>query len=207
MVILEYLSQCPSIDVESKNNNGRTALHYASQQGKLPAVKCLVEKCGSRSRDCVDKKNITPLHLAADNGHFDIVKYLCSNKVNCMAQDNNGTIPLHTAALKGFTDIVVLLAGQNNCNPMECDHLGRTALHCACQEGYLAIVQFLVEEKGCNPNVKEFDNNLSPLHYAIRNGQTHVVKYLCGLATECRDRVRRLTGSKLCVQSLSEWAF
>ena len=118
-----------------------------------------------------------------------------------MAQNNNGTIPLHTAALKGFTDIVVLLAGQNNCNPMGCDHRGRTALHCACQEGYLAIVQFLVEEKGCNPNVKEFDNNLSPLHYAIMNGQTHVVKYLCGLQnvdTESVDSQGRNCVFKAC---------
>ena len=112
VVILEYLSQCPSIDVESKNNNGRTALHYASQQGKLPVVKCLIEQCGSRNRDGVDEKNITPLHLAADNGHFDIVKYLCSNKVNCSdpsRRDDFGRTPLHYAAQSGHAAIAKFL--------------------------------------------------------------------------------------------------
>ena len=95
-----------------------------------------------------------------------------------MVQNENGTIPLHIAARKGFENIVKLLASGNT---NHCDNKGLTPLHFACQEGQLAIVKLLAIQQGCNPNVQDIENHLSPLQYAVIKGHVHVVKFLCKL--------------------------
>jgi ankyrin repeat protein len=53
-----------------------------------------------------DTSGYTPLHLACDKGHIDIVNILlkCNSNVNLC--DNNGYTPLHVACDKGHIDIV-----------------------------------------------------------------------------------------------------
>ena len=190
-----------NFDINSKDFKGRTPLMAATQKGHAKIVKFLV----SRNECAVDEatnSGITALHLATHAGHSEIVTILLHDgHCDCMAEDKDGTVALHLAALKGYTDIVELLAGQNNCNPSHADHKGHNALHCACQEGHLAIVRLLIDEKGCDPNRREYENRLSPLHYAVVQGHKCVVEYMCGLEsvdTEAIDKQGRNCVFKAC---------
>ena len=52
----------------------------------------------------------TPLHLASEAGHTQVVRILLENGGHVNAQDQmNGETPLHLACEAGFSDIVQLL--------------------------------------------------------------------------------------------------
>jgi len=51
-----------------------------------------------------NKKNVTPLHLAAKMQYTSIVKFLCSTGVNANVEDNQGMTPLHYTTLGLITE-------------------------------------------------------------------------------------------------------
>lgn len=62
----------PRANVDARDlDSGWTALHYASRQGKLPAVEVLIGSqafVGARAPD-----GRTPLHLAAGWGTYEVI--------------------------------------------------------------------------------------------------------------------------------------
>lgn len=56
-----------------------------------------------------DVNRRTPLHLAAREGHTDIVKFLIAKNANLKALDNRNRYPVDEAELKGHNDIHDLL--------------------------------------------------------------------------------------------------
>jgi ankyrin repeat protein len=83
-----------------KDNRGQTPLHYAAKilDGFYP-LKRLTERFQDRyDGDAIndtDHKGMTPLHLAAANGHPRSVQYLIDNQANINAIDQYGNTPLH----------------------------------------------------------------------------------------------------------------
>ncbi|KAL7753727.1 hypothetical protein RI367_000658 [Sorochytrium milnesiophthora] len=68
-------------------------LHVACIHGHLPLVRCLVEH--GADVNCVDWQGWTPLHNAADSGHLDIIKFLCSlpqTKVDAVNGDGESVL-------------------------------------------------------------------------------------------------------------------
>lgn len=85
----------------------------------------------------------TPLHLAAANGHNDVVELLLTNKADVNATDDSGRTPLHLAVTNGNTDTVkLLLANQAKINTR--DIYGTTPLHYAADKGHLEVVKLLL---------------------------------------------------------------
>ena len=75
------------------NQGGITALHWASDKGRLDVVRELL-KAGANV-NAVDEDDWTALHLASNNGHLDVVRELLragadptlKNKEGKMARD------------------------------------------------------------------------------------------------------------------------
>jgi len=85
-------------------------LHIAALENKLAIGRCLIDEGANvniQSDAYLD--NITPLLLAAEDGHKDFVKLLIEHQVDVNAQAKDGFTALHTACLEGHTDIVRLL--------------------------------------------------------------------------------------------------
>ena len=59
-------------DIIMKNNNGTTALHWASHGGQLEIVKLLIEKGNLQKEDIMMKNNYgtIALHWASECGHL-----------------------------------------------------------------------------------------------------------------------------------------
>ena len=59
------------------------------------------------------QEQITPLHFAAQYGHFDVCKYICDNTVLVNPLRSDGNTPLTLAVHRGHIKIARLLHGRN----------------------------------------------------------------------------------------------
>ena len=131
-------------------------------------------------------KDFLTVHWAADNGYFNIVKYLVDITEDKNPRDKNGNRPLHYAAKNGHFNTLKYLVDKevksripglykiNDRNPR--NNVGYTPLHEAALNGHLAIVMYLVDRiDNKNPG-----NNYgtTPLHEAAKMGHIDVVKYI-----------------------------
>ena len=97
-ILLSYTSEVDLLD-----NNGRTALHYASYRGFEDCVSSLLDaKAYPYQKDFLGK---TPFHLAAASGHVYVLKQLIQQATVSLFDskllDNQRYTPLHWAAYKG----------------------------------------------------------------------------------------------------------
>jgi hypothetical protein len=87
--------------------------------------------------------NTTPLHMAIQGGHIDIVKYLLQQGANREARDKENRTPMHCAAQFGQLDIIKTLI-LNGCNQEARGGEGNwTALHFAELHQQSNVVEFL----------------------------------------------------------------
>mmetsp|Transcript_41684 Transcript_41684/g.69636 ORF Transcript_41684/g.69636 Transcript_41684/m.69636 type:complete len:219 (-) Transcript_41684:220-876(-) len=91
---------------------GRTPLHYAARYGQKAAAEalCALGAPGAIKVDAQDKSMWTALHIAAEQGHADVIAVLCKHKahVNKPIEGTTWT-PLLLAADKANTEAVQAL--------------------------------------------------------------------------------------------------
>ena len=85
-------------DIETKDEEGQSPLHWASRSGSLAIVKMLVE---AGAGVCVtDNEGRTCLTLAGANGHTEIVRYLANLPEDCREVDVKQTDRLGNTTLE-----------------------------------------------------------------------------------------------------------
>jgi len=92
-----------------------------------------------------DVGNTSPLSIAVQNGHFDIVKYIVENTTDFDLSDICKP-PLFLAAEKGCHDILVLLL-HSKYNDITKTYLGTTPLEIAVWRNNTKVVQLLIQEE------------------------------------------------------------
>uniref|UniRef100_A0A671VR83 CASK interacting protein 2 n=1 Tax=Sparus aurata TaxID=8175 RepID=A0A671VR83_SPAAU len=97
------------------NKAKKTPLDLACEFGRLKVAQLLLSSNmvaalleGEGGHDSLDSPTTTPLHLAARNGHKDIIKLLLKAGIDINRATKAGT-SLHEAALYGKTEVVRLL--------------------------------------------------------------------------------------------------
>ena len=141
--------------------------------------------------------NVTPLIIAAHNGHLYSVKILLISygadietrgRLKIGDEVSEGCTPLWAAAATGFLDVVKLLIEQN----ADVDGrtlMGSTPLRVAAFMGHLDVVRCLVES-GADVNAHS-DCESSPLMAACYCGHLSVVTYLIDkgalMDLQCKD--------------------
>lgn len=156
--------------------------------GYLEAVKFLITEAGCNPQ-CHDLYGRNLLFLAAQQGHFDTVKYLVDeqnvrrqlvNAVKAAAINGHLCIVQHffeehsldcpiqiacAAARAGHTDIIKYLIEEHSVD-------GYSEVLCiAIEKGYLDIVKYLVKKHS-------IDEHTSALNIAVRSEQLAIIKYL-----------------------------
>jgi ankyrin repeat protein len=89
----------------------------------------------------------SPLYIACQEGHLDIVLKLLDQKVNTDVNKcrDSGASPLYIACQEGHLDIVLqLLDNKVNTDVNKCCDSGESPLYIACQEGHLDIVYICI---------------------------------------------------------------
>ena len=165
------------VDIETKDDMGRSPLHWACRSGTLEVVKMLVT-AGAGVRVACNFGN-TCLIFAAYHGHTETVRYLLGlEDVDVNHAANDGWSPLVCAARQKHPDVIqVLIAAGAD---IEARDKGlTTSLIFACQKGDHQIVKMLVEA-GARVRARD-DKGRSCLMMAAGFGHTETVRYLVGL--------------------------
>ncbi|MHC4464267.1 MAG: ankyrin repeat domain-containing protein [Planctomycetota bacterium] len=153
----------------------------------------------------------TPLHLAAEKGHKDVVELLVAKGADIGAKDTDGDTPLHSAAGADHRDVAeLLIANGADLNVKNND--GRTPLDVALSQRHNDIAKLLVEagadiptihmaafvgsldelrdfaETGTDIDTKD-ENGRTPLLRAVMGRHINAVRFLieCGAEVNIRD--------------------
>uniref|UniRef100_A0A8C8RDG0 Ankyrin repeat and SOCS box containing 3 n=1 Tax=Pelusios castaneus TaxID=367368 RepID=A0A8C8RDG0_9SAUR len=160
--------------IKSKTYEGTCALHLSANRGCLESVTVLLE-AGADPND-VSCEAPTPLFLAVENGHAEIIKLLLQHRANINGSHSwSGWNSLHQASFQGHTEILKLLLEQG-ANKECVDDFGITPLFIAAQYGKLESLRILISY-GANVNCQAKDK-ATPLFIAAQEGHAECVELL-----------------------------
>ncbi|KAF5618694.1 ankyrin repeat-containing protein [Fusarium sp. NRRL 52700] len=152
-----------------------TSLHVTVSYGLLKLSENLV-KAGADVCSTNDHGR-TAMHVAAEKGNTKIVKLLLGTESNIVeAQDREGKIPLHFAALGGHVETLELLIRNGSKVDMSDNHQ-QTSLHLAALSGHGSIVKTLVNDHDANVMAKD-SGGRTALHIACWMGNLGIVQIL-----------------------------
>ncbi|MDE0014475.1 MAG: FG-GAP-like repeat-containing protein [Candidatus Poribacteria bacterium] len=130
-----------NIDVNIKDERGRTPLHIAVENGYEDVTMFLVEK--GAEVNIADANGNTPLILIIhQTGNLEIIRRLLEKGARINTQNRTGETALMYAAWRGHLEIVQLLL-ENRADVSLKNRQGDTALGLAESKGHLEIVQML----------------------------------------------------------------
>jgi ankyrin repeat protein len=130
--------------VNTKYNNGDTALHWAAADGRQDIVGLLLQQKGI-DVNLQNEDGDTALIWAAFEGHQEIVQLLVAKGAKINERDNEGATALHLAAFNGHTEVVQKLLQQPEINVNLTDNDGYTALHAAAYKWHTEVVELLLQ--------------------------------------------------------------
>lgn len=92
----------------------------------------------------VDSLGSSPLHAAAEQGHWDIARLLLEKSMSPWARDANDALPIHNAAKGGHLETARLLLECDRATGSSFNKRGETPLHFAAESGNTELVQLLL---------------------------------------------------------------
>jgi len=141
-----------------------TVLQIATKYNKLEVVQALLET-GADPNAKNSKTGRTALYYAAGFGHLEVVKALIAKKAHINQTDNDGNMPLRSAAIHGKVDVVQALLEAGAEPNAKNSKTGLTALHEAAAYGHLEVIEALIDARA-DINQTDNDGN-TPLHTAV----------------------------------------
>jgi ankyrin repeat protein len=133
-------------------------------QGTYLSLKCKVASCRSA------------LHLAAAEGHTELVQFMIENTANINCMDRWGGTPLSDAIHGGHSAIAALLQNLGAVSGPEQGPSEGERMCMAAAKGRLEEIRRLVDG-GASVNAADYDGR-SALHLAAAEGHDAVVEYL-----------------------------
>ncbi|XP_014289694.1 ankyrin repeat domain-containing protein 29-like [Halyomorpha halys] len=171
-------------DVNFTTKYGDTALHVASANNALQAVKVLVQR--GAGINIQDNDGVTALMFAANNSNSNIlVTYLLYSGADLSLKSKRGRTALHYAAEGGCSECVLTLL-DNGAKLDRKDIDGFTSLHLAARGGHVGVVTLLLD-RGAELTAKN-DKGSTPLMMASSNGHLDIVNLLVGRGAPLNDK-------------------
>ncbi|XP_032982279.1 transient receptor potential cation channel subfamily A member 1 isoform X1 [Rhinolophus ferrumequinum] len=162
-----------NVSIHSKSKDKKSPLHFAASYGRINTCQRLLQDMSdTRLLNEGDLHGMTPLHLAAKNGHDKVVQLLLRRGALFLS-DHNGWTALHHASLGGYTQTMKVILDTNlKCATDQRDEEGNTALHFAATEGHAKAVALLLSY---DADIVLNKQQASFLHMAVHNKRKEVV--------------------------------
>ena len=151
-------------------------LAYAARTGDLSSVEEIVSAWNVN----VESDGFTPLYLAAQHGHANVVALLLSKGAD-PEKPSQGSVPLIVASYLGHAPVVKLLVRRGA--QTETSFGGSTSLFLAIEQGHIQVVKALLEAQA---NKEASCNGKTPLFRAAELGSVKFVELLLR-AGACAD--------------------
>ncbi|MGH0158275.1 UNVERIFIED_CONTAM: hypothetical protein FKN15_040052 [Acipenser sinensis] len=171
-ILMEY-----NIDITAATRlTCETPLHYCARVGNTDVLLEILKNFNTNQLQQAINKHAkngwSPLLLAAERGHTEMVRILLQNHARVDVFDEHGKAALHLAAGNGHEEIAdILLSHKAFVNAKT--KLGLTPLHLGAQNGYCRLVKLLVETHMASIDALSL-NKRTPLHLAALHGQLDV---------------------------------
>ena len=134
-----------SVNTEAKSLGlERVPIFYAAANGHLVVLSLLLSRSGKHLTS-VDRLGRQPLHLAAENGHGDMVATLLGQGAQLDAADGEGWTPLHFATKNGYQSVVQLLL-ESGASPTAKTANGQTPIMLAAAGDHVDLLYFLLNK-------------------------------------------------------------
>lgn len=126
---------------------------------------------------------MTPLHLACQEGHYDIVKKILEKTKQHLSrllkeEDNEGNWPFHHACFNGNLKVVDKLIQEHGTAVEQANSAGLSPLHIAVQTRNAKLAELLFDRQDGAEVDTEDASAQTPLHYSAKNGDLGMVKLL-----------------------------
>ena len=165
--------------VNGSHEQKPTPLHVASKYRSESCVDYLLKQGANPNAKMMN--GMCPLHYAALNSHLSISRYLIDAGANVMALDALGNTPLIYSA-RECDDRCTELFLKNDAKVGVSNLDGVTALGCAVHNKCVRVIELLVRngaDLNCGPS--NGFGNLTPLEYALKNGDDATITALVDL--------------------------
>ncbi|OHT03306.1 hypothetical protein TRFO_29350 [Tritrichomonas foetus] len=158
-------------DINAKSEDDWTALHYAAKKNNIEALNFLTS-LKHIEINALAEYGLSPLYLAAFNGHLEVAKHLVQAKSNVKTKDERSCTIFHAACSSNQPEMVgyLLTIGNIDFNAQNDD--GMTALHLAARENYVDIVKMLLSSGKCDANIEDDDKKLPADYISKENRET-----------------------------------
>ncbi|KAK2002120.1 hypothetical protein LX36DRAFT_652618 [Colletotrichum falcatum] len=184
-----------------RDDDGRTALSWAAQQGWPEVVKAAIS-IGSVI-DSEDKRGRTPLSYAAGHGRVDVVRILLKSGALPTLSDLHRRTPLLHAASGGHLPVMRALFDDPRVSPHDSDQDGQTALHWAAQKGEEDWIKLLLDK---DARIDAVDGKKrTPLIVALLNRRKPAAKLLLKLKASHKIKIDGVEAWRWAIGE-GEWA-
>ncbi|XP_066016791.1 uncharacterized protein [Pocillopora verrucosa] len=177
--IVEYLLE-KGADIHATDDFGCTALHVAASNRKENFnIAQLILNCEGVKVNALEENENTPLKLAAEKGHINIVKKLISMKADVNKADKGDSTPLHVAAKKSHDQTLELLLKE-----VEDGTIGKqtkekmTALHFAVESKNERCVALLLNQGASVCVHSKNEQGRTPLDIANDDPKENIIEFL-----------------------------
>jgi ankyrin repeat protein len=141
---LDRLKDCArdAAAVNSRSNDGFTALHLACFFGQPEAARLLVEKGALVDAVASNPMQLMPLHSAASARNLEASRLLLEHGAPVNARQQRGWAPVHAAAQNGDRAMVELML-KHGADPALANDEGKTPAMVAREKGHAEIAALL----------------------------------------------------------------
>uniref|UniRef100_A0A8C3G7T6 Ankyrin repeat domain 52a n=1 Tax=Cyclopterus lumpus TaxID=8103 RepID=A0A8C3G7T6_CYCLU len=178
-------------DPSMVNSKGYSAVHYAAYHGNKQNLELLLEMSFNALGDIESSIPVSPLHLAADKGHWQALRVLTETAAYVDMQDAAGRSVLYLAAQKGYARCVEVLLAQGASCLLNDNRLMWTPIHVAASNGHSDCLRMMIDygEEGDLTNVSDKFGQ-TPLMLAVLGGHTDCVHFLLekGASPDAKDK-------------------
>eukprot|EP01101_Sappina_pedata_P006415 TRINITY_DN3173_c0_g1_i1.p1 TRINITY_DN3173_c0_g1~~TRINITY_DN3173_c0_g1_i1.p1 ORF type:complete len:578 (+),score=132.52 TRINITY_DN3173_c0_g1_i1:113-1846(+) len=171
-------------DINHRDQQGRTPLHVASQEGLHDMLLVLLSEYNA-AVNVQDLLHKTPVHAAAEGAYTNCLETLIEHGADINVQSLTGSTPLHSASEASRLNTARMLI-KNSAMLNVRDAEGFTPLLISTKRGDAEIVRLFLEN-GANVHIQD-SNGFTPLMHACVEGQEEIVDLLLQYGADPNDR-------------------